>query len=255
MNIIKKTDGPITIDKLPAKMVGEEFLELIENEFGITPREQVQSGSMTAVKELSFKETSQVIQLAGHFIYEGDTAMVYSSKGCGKSLVSLDMAYSLALGRDLFGTYKQKAREVLVIEGEMGSVKFRQRKRQVHEYYGLSPEDPDPIYSIVGRFNFYKDKNRHELMAEILRLKSEEDVDLDLIIFDNLTSMCGGVDHPKGWDAFYDFVCELKEKYNIAVLIIFHSNDDDEVKGCKMKALNCDTVLFLENLDDVDDEQ
>jgi len=229
----------------------EEFLEKARSEYGfgafIRELRRKKGGRIGAQKDKDFDCGEEHKFLLAPLISEGDTTLLYSGKGLGKTVIAMGIAYAVALGRSLFDLWKSNnPQKVLYVETEIGVRGFAGRIRSTRRVFKLTQDADVPIWFLLERLNLYTEEGRKLVENEIAKINAAAPVEetLKFIVIDNLTSAIGSNDTPAAWDVFYTWVMGLKEQ-GISVLILFHANDDDSLRGSKMKLINIDNVIFL----------
>jgi len=234
------------------KFMGEsEFISNAKSEFGlgtfIKDLMRKAGGRIGAQKDKDFDSGEEHKFLLSPIISEGDTTLLYAGKGLGKTALAMGIAYAVALGRDLFDLWKaNNPQKVLYFDSEIGVRGLADRKRSARRVFKLTQDADVPIWFLSERLNLYTEEGRQLVENEIAKINAAAPVEetLKFIVIDNLTSAIGSNDTPAAWDVFYTWVMGLKEQ-GISVLILFHANDDDSLRGSKMKLINIDNVIFL----------
>jgi hypothetical protein len=244
-------------------MNGEEFIEWARSEFGlgdfINQLKRKNGGHRGAQKDKEFDSGGEHRFILHPIISEGDTTLMYAGKGLGKTVKALGIAYTMALGRDLFGLLKANAQQkVLYIDTEIMKRGLAARKQSARRVFKLTQDADPPLWFLSQRLNLYSDEGRQLVENEITKINAATPIEetLKFIVIDNLTSAQGANDTPQGWDIFYTWLMSLKER-SIGVLILFHANaTDDSLRGSKMKLINIDNVIYLERPQpDLEDEE
>ncbi len=178
-------------------------------------------------------------------LIRGDITIIYGGKGLGKTALTLFLAYLIALGKS-FGFLNSIAKNIILyIDAEVGEIGLSARIRTVRNIFGLKQNENSSVHCQSKKYNLYTQEGRQELDKEIAR------VDPDVLVLDNLTSMNGGCVSPKGWDDFFLWA-QNYQKQEISIIILYHANDDNSMRGSKMKLINAENPIFLERIDDDD---
>lgn len=235
-------------------MLVDEFLERAISEYGL--------GRLAIKVRLSGKKESKFVRMNAMadlpypkfvvppYICEGDLCILFAKKGVGKSIISLRMAEAVALGKqflEVFGDCPQAT--VLYVDGETGATGMGSRRNHMLRTFGLGRHISEPLWLYSDRLDLYSEEGRRKIEQKIADIEAADPdaPPLKLIVFDNLTSMNGGKDTPNGWDDFYTWTMSLKAQ-GIACLVVYHANDDESLRGSKMKLVNADDVLLVKEL-------
>lgn len=240
----------------------EEFIEWARSEFGlgdfINQLKRKNGDHCGAQKDKDFDSGGEHRFMLHPIISEGDTTLMYAGKGLGKTAKAMGIAYAMALGHDLYDLLKANApQKVLYIDTEIGPRGLTARKQSARRVFKLTQNADPPIWFLSERLNLYSDEGRQLVENEIAKINAAAPIEetLKFIVIDNLTSAQGANDTPQGWDLFYTWLMTLKER-GIGVMILFHANADDSLRGSKMKLINIDNVIYLERPQpDVEDEE
>ena len=210
--------------------------------------EKMSSGRTRAKRDLDFGNGKYPEFLLSPVICKGDITILYAGKGLGKTLLALAMAYTVALGRSLFGLWRcQKPSPTLYLDGEIGETGLGARKSACRKSFGIQAHKNTDLWFASDRFNLYSKEDRQFVEEEIKRINScyTDNREIQFLVIDNLTSMQDGKDYTKGWEDFFTW-CTEQQNIGISILILFHANDDDRMRGSKMKLINADNIIFVD---------
>jgi AAA domain-containing protein len=181
-------------------------------------------------------------------LIRGDITIIYGGKGLGKTALALFLSYLIAFGRT-FGVLKSvMANIVLYIDAEIGEAGLKSRIISNRRLFGLSPLNNANMWFQSKKYNLYTAEGRQVLAEEIDR------IDPDVLLLDNLTSMNGGRDYPTGWDDFFAWL-QTYQKQGMSIIILYHANNDNEIRGSKSKIINADNPIFLERIEEPNDSE
>jgi len=212
----------------------EELLELVED----TPEwdlEQVEVDDVERKKKLlslakAVDEIPSVkIEMIAGLFPRGGISILAAPSGCYKSLIVQRIASELSMGSKVLGGLGgiEPPKRTIYFNGEMNDGLFRERKQT----FGF--RDAPDFFKIV-------DKKRSLDEAELIldlglpegRLHVKELLQLywaalgqiDLIVFDSLSSFSGGVslNDQKETSSLLEFANNLAKEFNAAVLIVHH---------------------------------
>jgi archaellum biogenesis ATPase FlaH len=135
-------------------------------------------------QQLLSKDFSQLPPvLGGGLLPEGCNLMIAGESGEGKSMLRLEMAIHLSLGRDLWGLEIPRARRVLIIQFE--NTEQLEQVRLKRMLRGLGSDCPGNLLfsSPLARFNLSEKTDRARLIAAIEKHRAE------VVIYDPLSSL------------------------------------------------------------------
>lgn len=209
----------------PAKPEGWDAADAVEEGFdvGAALARAMNPAERRRIRVLGMAEICRLepVNWLVHGIAPSDSFIgLYGLPGSTKSFVALDLALSIATGRDWLGKHRVAPGRVLYVNGE-GQRGIRKRVRgwvQEHgstENFHLVPQAvamPDPA-------------QLDELIAVISELPSPP----ALIVLDTLARTFGGGDEnaQKDMNAYVSAVDRLKEATGASVLVVHHSGKDD----------------------------
>ena len=155
-----------------------------------------------------------------NLLYRGDGVILAGQSEAGKSLLCLQLACSLASGKELFaGLVPESKHNVLYIptEGSLGTVKARLEK--FGTMYGIEETSPHlRVMSLLGK-QFNTEPGYLGLTETLL----EKGYKPDVIMIDSLYLSCkGGLNSDEIAADYCRHLNELIEKYNCAIILVHH---------------------------------
>ena len=180
----------------------------------------------------------------------GGLISVFAARGVGKTWFALELALSVAKGKDFFDWPITKPRRVLYVDGEMSQSMLQERIRNLS-----NGEVPENLFilpvSLLRRdkksLNVHQTKTQQEI-NEILDAFKEQGKQPDLIILDNLSALGRGIDDNNNSDQenYLDWLLELRS-LGYSVLTIDHEgkSSDKGGRGASRKEDFLDTVIRL----------
>lgn len=177
-------------------------------------------------------------------------AMLFAVRGVGKTWASLELAISVALGRDFIAWPVTKPRRVLFIDGEMplSSLQFRLKR-----LLGNNPVPPN--LTILSSELLLRDNaglnigqpNQQQRVDDYLSELAEQKKAPDLIILDNLSSLVAGVDENSNsdLDLLLRWLMKLRSQ-GYAVMLVHHAGRNGDQRGASRREDLLDTVIKLE---------
>lgn len=177
------------------------------------------------------------------FLSRGSLAMVYAKRGVGKTWFLLELSLALARGSSLFQWKVPAPQKVLYVDGEMSLSELRQRlirltKGGVPAGLQILPsESLSKAYQTLN-INAAPDQERINLMLE--------KVQPDVLILDNLSSLCVGRDENSNSevDSILQWLRYLRHQ-GIAVIIVHHAGKTNDQRGASRLEDILDTSIRL----------
>jgi len=178
--------------------------------------------------------------------------MIFAERGRGKTFWSLSLALSVAQGFD-FGPYKIPQKwNTLYIDGEMPLADLKER------IVSLSEVLPPNMHMLPSELVYRKARplninipKQQERIDQLLFDMENNGQHPDLIIFDNLSSLGGGIDENdnSALDDQLQWFVELRHRGH-AILLVHHAGKSGTQRGASRKEDLMDTVVELRKPDD-----
>ncbi len=192
-----------------------------------------QAGLFTHLDDLKITKPEWLID---GLIEQNTLAMCFGAAGSGKTFAVLDMALSVATGKDYHG-HSVDAGTVFYLCGE-GHSGFARRSAAWTRTHDVKP----------GEAKFYK-SNRAVIMSEaesVELLKSEMAALVEqagapkLVVIDTLARSLGGADENAGKDVnLFIVACdEIKEEYGCTVMLVHHTGHQNKDRGRGASQIN-----------------
>lgn len=181
------------------------------------------------------------------FIPEQSMTMMYSKRGTGKTFTAVTLGLCVARGEDFLGFHVGRERRVLYIDGEMTTAELQQR------ILALCPKPPENLMIVPSEALFREDRplnlqdeGDRERVNELLRALETGGRRPDLIILDNLSSLCGGVDENdnSALDSFLHWLVGIRHAGH-AVMMIHHAGKSGSQRGASRREDLLDTSIEL----------
>jgi len=229
----------------------------------VTPEETLfalmKTGSHTAVQalreyvvsadELFVMPIPEKEFLVSTFMATKSFGMVFAPRGLGKAWFSMALAVAVAQGKSHFLGWKiHRQGRALYIDGEMAIADVRQRFMDLS---GL--EDISNLFVLPSE-KLYMDARpicldeptEQAAIVEMLEKLDGEGRRIDLVIFDNLSTLRRGKDENSNSDtqALIDFAVELRHR-GYALLFVHHANKNGDQRGASILEVPMDYVIQL----------
>ena len=183
---------------------------------------------------------------------ERSLAMLYAPRGVGKTLLSLSMGLAVASGSPLLRWQAPRQRRVLYVDGEMPLVSLQERLRAISTGLGVViPNDGFRMLAADNTENGLSIGSEEGQRAIDLLLQ-----DVDLVIFDNLSTLCtnGSESASDAWVPMQNWLLKLRRQ-GIAVLLVHHAGTNGRQRGTSRREDALDTVIALRRPEDYSPEQ
>lgn len=174
--------------------------------------------------------------------------MLYAVRGLGKTWIALWMAISIARGEKFLEYSVPKARNVLFIDGEMPLSDLKARVR------ALGAEDTSGLYFLPSEslhlndrpLNIQNDGDQQRIVDALHELK-EQGINIEVLIFDNLSSLSSGVDENDNTEQedLLRWFMHLRHM-GYAVVLVHHAGKSGDQRGASRREDLLDTVMKLE---------
>ena len=177
---------------------------------------------------------------------EKGLAMMYASRGTGKTLVANGIGYAVATGTRFLKWTAPKPRQVLLIDGEMPAATLQERFNNIV----ANGSDTAALQIISG--DLIEEGGIGNLASRGLQDELEPWlVGVDLLILDNLSSLTAVIrdNDAESWEPIQDWLLRLRRR-GVSVLIIHHAGKGGQQRGTSRREDVLDTVINLRHPDD-----
>jgi putative DNA primase/helicase len=180
-------------------------------------------------------------------------ALMYAWRGTGKSLVAHGTAWAVACGAGFLTWKAPQPRRVLLLDGEMRAGDIQERFSNIR---AVSAVEPDPLFLKIVAADTYRDglpnlgdRGAQQLYADVI-------ADADLVIVDNLSTLCPSLKENEGdsWVPVQEWALGLRRQGK-SVLLIHHAGKGGAQRGTSRKEDVIDTVIALKRPPDYSAEQ
>lgn len=181
-------------------------------------------------------------------IPEKGLALLYGTRGTGKTHVAHGIAYAVATGSGFLKWRADRPRRVLLIDGEMPAQALRERLEQV-----AAPPSPEPARTGAEYLPFditagdLIDRGIGDLASPSVQAELEPWLDgVQLLILDNLSSLTTGLreNDADAWSTIQQWLLRLRRR-GISVLIVHHAGKGGEQRGTSRREDVLDTSISL----------
>jgi putative DNA primase/helicase len=229
-------------DIAPADISPTDIAPVETGRLDITPAvplpRRLSAMSLAELFALDIKPRGMVLD---PIIPEKGLAMLYATRGTGKTHVALGIAYAVATGSSFLKWRAPRARKVLLIDGEMPAAALRERLQRISN--GETPL-PDTLALVAGDLVEQGIGNlaRPEVQAELEPLLDG----VGLLILDNLSSLTAALreNDADAWSPIQQWLLRLRRR-GISVLIVHHAGKTGEQRGTSRREDVLDTSIGL----------
>lgn len=178
--------------------------------------------SCLSLSELFNAESTAINWLVPGLLPRGETVLLLAPPKCGKTLMSVDLAYCLATGEDYFlnsNEFKTSPGKVLLISVDESPQSTKAK------LFNRGFRDDDQNVRVMLDWSI----NQTKTLEEVL-----EDFRPDLVIVDSLKRINHGSPISENSAEFADNIYTLKElfsRYNAAGVLVHHSSKDKDQQG------------------------
>jgi putative DNA primase/helicase len=164
-------------------------------------------------------------------IPEKGLAMLYASRGTGKTHVALGIAYAVATGTKFLRWNAPKPRRVLLIDGEMPAAALQERFASIVASASNPQFDPDNIRILAG--DLIEEGGVGNLASAEVQAELDPWLDgADLLIADNLSSLTAVIrdNDAESWGPIQDWLLRLRRR-GMSGLIVHHAGKGGQQRG------------------------
>jgi putative DNA primase/helicase len=217
-----------------------EIIHFPKGESQTDPPPRLRPHGLTDFLKLDIKPREMLL---GPILPQKGLAMLYGTRGTGKTMVVLGLAYALATGTSFLKWKADKARRVLLVDGEMPAAALQERLSWHAVATNVDPGDNleilcGDLIEIGGVGNVGDAKVQAELEPYL--------VGIDVLILDNLSTLTAVIrdNEAESWGPIQDYLLRLRRR-NISVLIVHHAGKGGQQRGTSRREDVLDTVISL----------
>jgi KaiC/GvpD/RAD55 family RecA-like ATPase len=186
--------------------------------------------------------------LCGGWLFRGSLVLVWGWRGIGKTFFILALCLALALGTPFMQWKVPKRRRVLLIDGEMPTSDLQARCRllagdQVVEGFDILPSETLWLHDEPLNLNVPEHQARMDALLDALDAEGRLP---DVVVFDNLSSLCAGLDENdnSALDGFLRWAIRLRHR-GLAVVLVHHAGKGGDQRGASRREDFLDTSIKL----------
>jgi putative DNA primase/helicase len=190
------------------------------------------------------------------FLYSQSLAMIYAKRGVGKTRFVASLAVSIAAGTDFLIWRISKARRVLFVDGELSAPDLQGIFRD------FAARSPIPNLELISSEMFSTKLGRGLNIAtvehqkeffELLQTLKREKREPEIIIFDNHSSLTGGLDENDNskQEIVLSFFRKLRH-LGYTIILIHHAGKSGDQRGASTREDFLDLSIKLEAKESLD---
>jgi putative DNA primase/helicase len=198
---------------------------------------------------LSIKPREMVLD---PIIPEKGLAMLYASRGTGKTHIALGIGYAVATGTKFLKWIAPKPRRVLLIDGEMPAAALQERLANIVKGTEGVEAAPDMLKILAG--DLIEEGGIGNLASPAVQAELDPWLDgIDLLVLDNLSSLTAVIrdNDAESWGPIQDWLLRLRRR-GVSVLIVHHAGKGGQQRGTSRREDVLDTSISLRRPNDYD---
>jgi len=176
---------------------------------------------------------------------EKGLAMLYASRGTGKTHIALGIGFAVATGNEFLKWRAPNARRVLLIDGEMPEAALQERLASIVASAPNVEFDPDNIRILAG--DLIEGGGLGNLASPDVQAELDPFLDgVALLVLDNLSSLTAVVrdNDAESWGPIQEWLLRLRRR-DISVLIVHHAGKGGQQRGTSRREDVLDTSISL----------
>jgi hypothetical protein len=213
------------------------------------PPQRLSPLSLAEFFSLSIKPREMLL---APIIPEKGTAMLYASRGTGKTHIALGMAYAVATGTKFLKWTAPKPRRVLLIDGEMPAAALQERLANIVAGTKGSEAASEMLKILAG--DLIEEGGIGNLALPDVQAELAPALEgVDLLILDNLSSLTAVIrdNDAESWGPIQDWLLRLRRR-GMSVLIVHHAGKGGQQRGTSRREDVLDTSISLRRPSDYD---
>jgi putative DNA primase/helicase len=176
-------------------------------------------------------------------------AMLYASRGTGKTHLALGIAYAVATGTKFLKWAAPKSRRVLLVDGEMPAAALQERLASIVNSTEVEAA-PDMLKILAG------DLIEEGGVGNVASPEVQAELDpwlegVELLILDNLSSLTAVIrdNEAESWGPVQEWLLRLRRR-GVSVLIVHHAGKGGQQRGTSRREDVLDTSISLRHPSD-----
>jgi len=206
-----------------------------------------------SLEELLELEIPKRQYLLSPWLQSQGLCMIYSTRGFGKTWVSLEIAYAVATGGQFLSWKTENPAGVLYIDGETALGDLQNRVKQIDMRVGNKLQTPLKFLARDAQEADFPNLSTADGQSQIESLIRD---DIKLVILDNLSTLfrSGKEYESDSWLPIQNWLLSLRSKGK-SVLLIHHAGKGGQQRGTSRREDVLDTVISLKRPTDYKNEE
>ena len=197
------------------------------------------------LRELLEREIPPREFLLNPLLPQQSLSMIYSTRGLGKTFLAIHLAYAVATGGKLFDWEAPSPKRVLYLDGEMPAVSLQER------FAALVAADSRAVDHLSNNLRIVPQEFQEHGMPDLASIKGQAIFDtivsdVDLIIVDNISTLCrfGAENNADDWTVVSNWALKMR-RLGKSVVFIHHAGKGGQQRGTSKREDILDVVLSL----------
>ena len=230
-----------------------KFQELIDKSTEWNKETKEESLVVLTLNELLNKKITPRQYLLSPWLQSQGLCMIYSTRGFGKTWVSLEIAYAVATGGQFLSWKSDNPTGVLYIDGETALGDLQNRVKQIDMRVGNKLQTPLKFLSRDAQEADFPNLSTAEGQRQIESLIRD---DIKLVILDNISTLfrSGKEYESDSWLPIQNWLLSLRS-LGKSVLLIHHAGKGGQQRGTSRREDVLDTIISLKRPTDYKEEE
>jgi predicted ATP-dependent serine protease len=230
-----------------------KFQELIDKSTEWNKETKEESLVVLTLNELLNKKITPRQYLLSPWLQSQGLCMIYSTRGFGKTWVSLEIAFAVATGGQFLSWKSDNPTGVLYIDGETALGDLQNRVKQIDMRVGNKLQTPLKFLSRDAQEADFPNLSTAEGQRQIESLIRD---DIKLVILDNISTLfrSGKEYESDSWLPIQNWLLSLRS-LGKSVLLIHHAGKGGQQRGTSRREDVLDTVISLKRPTDYIEEE
>ena len=230
-----------------------KFQELIDKSTEWNKENKEESLVVLTLNELLNKKINPRQYLLSPWLQSQGLCMIFSTRGFGKTWVSLEIAYAVATGGQFLSWKSDKPNGVLYIDGESALVDLQNRVKQINNRVGNKHQTSLKFLARDAQESDFPNLSTADGQSQIESLIRD---DIKLVILDNLSTLfrSGKEYESDSWLPIQNWLLSLRSMGK-SVLLIHHAGKGGQQRGTSRREDVLDTVINLKRPTDYKTEE
>jgi len=182
-------------------------------------------------------------QMLAPWLKERGTAMIYSPRGVGKTLIGLSAGYAIASGGGFLNWSAPDPRRVLYVDGEMTADEMQHRLAAI--VAGFTKEAAPDYFRMLSAD--VTERGLPDLATQGGQREFDDAIgDAELMILDNISTLCrsGKENEAEGWQSVQDWALAHR-RAGRSIIFEHHAGKGGNQRGTSKREDVLDTVIAL----------